>query len=159
MIRGVVTIGPAMLQSTLLDDLAPVIGFSATCALAVWYGGRMLYVPSRYYPGHPLARLIGPSALRRLVEEMGSEALKIPAAAGVDQMRRERRACEMFAEGRTTADVAAELAVTVRRAEHSRPLAAFTNIADLTYWLERQDWTRPTPATKPAKTALQPMQT
>lgn len=109
-----------MLQSTLLDDLAPVIGFTATCALAAWYGGRMLYVPSRYYPTHPLARLIGPSALRRLVEELGSEALKIPTAAGVEQMRRERRACEMYAEGQSAADVAAELLVTVRRAEQMR---------------------------------------
>lgn len=114
------TMRPTMLQSTVLDDLAPVIGFTATCALAVWYGGRMLYVPSRYYPGHPLARLIGPSALRRLVEELGSESIKVPAAAGVEQMRRERQACEMYADGRSAADVAAALGVTQRRAEQMR---------------------------------------
>ncbi len=109
-----------MLRSTLLDDLSPVIGFSATCALAAWWGGRTLYVPARYSPGHPLARVIGPSALRRLVEEFGSEPLSIPLDAGVSQYQRERRACEMYAAGSSPDDVAKALNLTVRRAQQLR---------------------------------------
>lgn len=109
-----------MLRSTLLDDLAAVVGYSATCALCAWWGGRTLYVPARYSPAHPLARVIGPSALRRLVAEFGSEALSVPSDAGVAQYQRERRACEMYADGCTALEVAAALQVTERRAQQLR---------------------------------------
>ena len=109
-----------MHTATLLDDLASVIGYTATCALSAWYGGKTLYVPAKASPDHLMCRLIGESALRALVREFGSEILKIPGDNTAVRMRRDRAACEGFAAGRSAACVAADLGIGLRRAQQLR---------------------------------------
>lgn len=109
-----------MHPATILDDLASVIGYTATCALSAWYGGKTLYVPAKAGPDHPMSRLIGESALRALVREFGSEILKIPGDHVAIRMRRDRIACERFAEGWIPSRVADDLGIGLRRAQQLR---------------------------------------
>ena len=109
-----------MHHASLLDDLSSVIGFTATNVIAAWYGGRTLYVPAKAGPDHPMCRLIGESALRALVREFGAEILRIPGDHVALRMRRDRIACERFAEGWTPARVADELGIGLRRAQQLR---------------------------------------
>lgn len=51
-----------------LEDIAAEIGYTATNALVDWFGGGNLYIPATAYPDHPIAQIIGFSAMRRLVK-------------------------------------------------------------------------------------------
>ena len=109
-----------MPKASLLDDISSVIGFTATCVLSAWYGGKNLYVPAKAGPDHPMCSLIGDSALRALVREFGSEVLAIPGDRAAGRFSRDRRISERFAEGWTPGRVADEFAISVRRAEQLR---------------------------------------
>lgn len=107
-------------HQTLLDDLAPVVGYTATCALAAWYEGKNLYVPSAYAPDHQLARLIGEPALRALVGAFASETLAIPPASDPARYRRDRLLCECVADGLPLRRIAEIFDLSVRRVEQLR---------------------------------------
>ena len=109
-----------MPQATLLDDICANVGYTATCVISAWFGGRKLHVPVRAHPDHPLASLIGASALRALVAEFGGDDLKIPTHRTAARYHRDRQACELFAEGWTPERVANDLGIGVRRAEQLR---------------------------------------
>lgn len=109
-----------MLIGSVLDDLSPVVGFTATLALAAWWADRNLYVPASARPDHPLAAVIGLPALRALVAEFGGQTLAIPADVQALRFRRDRAICERFAEGWTPARVADEFELSPRRAEQLR---------------------------------------
>lgn len=67
------------LKNTTLDDLASVIGFSATIRLAAWFGDRgNVYIPSACEEGQLLVKLIGMSAAKKLTEEWGQQHMSIP---------------------------------------------------------------------------------
>ena len=108
-----------MLQRTVLDELADIVGYTATCALVAWYADRNLYVPARW-AGHPLCRVIGVEAMQALVEARAGETLAIPADAGVPLMRRDREIAERYAEGWTPGRVATDYGLTLRRAQQLR---------------------------------------
>lgn len=107
-------------SQTLLDDLAPVIGYTATCALAAWYEGKNLYVPGTYTPDHSLTRLIGEPALRALVDAFASETLAIPPATDPARYRRDRMLCECVADGLPLRRIAEIFDLSVRRVEQLR---------------------------------------
>lgn len=109
-----------MLIGSVLDDLSPIVGFTATLALAAWWADRNLYVPASARPDHPLASVIGLPALRALVAEFGGQTLAIPADVQALRFRRDRAICERFAEGWTPARVADEFELSPRRAEQLR---------------------------------------
>ena len=109
-----------MPQATLLDDVCTSVGYTATCVLSAWFGGRKLYVPGTARADHPLCGLLGRSALAALVRDWGGQELKIPSQRTATRMLRDRRACELFAEGWTAARVADDLGIGVRRAEQLR---------------------------------------
>lgn len=113
----------AATTSTVADDVCAEIGYTATCALLAWHGGRTLYVPQhldRAGRPHPLARVIGEPALRALVRAWGGETLRLPEPTLQARMVRDRLIAERFAEGVTPARVAAELGLTERRAQQLR---------------------------------------
>jgi len=67
------------LKNTTLDDLASVIGFSATIRLAAWFGDRgNVYIPNKCEEGQLLVKLIGMSAAKKLTEEWGHQHMSIP---------------------------------------------------------------------------------
>ena len=61
-----------------IEDVCALIGFNATTKLIAWHGGRNIYVPSSASDSHPLAGLIGLSAMRALCAEFGDSILWIP---------------------------------------------------------------------------------
>lgn len=57
-------------MNTTLDDLASVIGFTATLRLSAWLGGvSNIYVPEVPEEGQLLVRLIGMPAAKALAKE------------------------------------------------------------------------------------------
>jgi hypothetical protein len=108
------------MQASNLDDVAGVIGYTATRILSAWYAGRSLYVPGRARDDHPLARLIGPAALRALVREFASIQVAIPPEAEDDRFRRDRRIAAALVAGQTAKQIADNESLTVRRVEQIR---------------------------------------
>ena len=105
--------------ATVMEDVGAVVGYRAASILSYRYGGQTLYVPASPRPGHPLALLIGPSALRALVAEWGGESLRIPQP--IDEvLLRNRRIFDMLLDRTPVADIAASVGLTVRRVEQLR---------------------------------------
>lgn len=103
-----------------LEDIARVVGYTATRQLAAWYSGRSIYVPRSARYDHPLARLIGMAALRALVDEFACLQLTIPTEAEDDRWRRDRRVATMLVAGQTPQAIAREIGLTTRRVEQIR---------------------------------------
>lgn len=80
-------------QNSSLDDVAAVIGFTATLRLVAWYGdtNAQVYVPETAGEEHDFARLIGIAAFRRLVGEWGGEHLALPTLDAYEEDCRNRR--------------------------------------------------------------------
>lgn len=51
----------------LLEDIGAEIGYTATTALVDWFGGANLHVPLEATEDHPIAKVIGMPAFKRLV--------------------------------------------------------------------------------------------
>jgi hypothetical protein len=92
--------------NTWLEDVAQVIGYSATARLAGWFGGSNLYIPKEASEDHTLAKLLGVPVLRRLVDEYGGETIPIPIDVVRDDARRDRVILAMFTKGVSIRDVA-----------------------------------------------------
>lgn len=107
-------------QASNLDDLAPVVGYTAARILAAWYAGRSLYVPALAREDHPLALLIGLPALRALCREYSGLQISIPSELEDDRFRRDRRIALLLLAGQTCAEVAEEMGLTRRRVEQIR---------------------------------------
>lgn len=57
------------MNNTTLDDIAAVIGFTATLRLAAWFADqRCVYIPKVVKPDQILVRLLGESRAKRLSE-------------------------------------------------------------------------------------------
>ena len=113
------TIGPTV-NSTVLDDLARVIGYTPTRYLLAWYGGRQLYVPKHCKVTHPLRRLVGLVAYRALVAEFGDSRLAIPADREDRRYRRDRLITERIADGASDEGIAHEFGIGLSRAAQIR---------------------------------------
>ncbi len=109
-------------RNTTLDDLAAIIGFTATLRLAVWFGDRKanLYVPDKVTDGQLLVGLIGESAARRLSDEFGRQHINVP---GLNSALREKRYAlihQRLLAGRGSRDIAAETGLSERRVAQLR---------------------------------------
>lgn len=101
------------------------IGFTATCVLTAWYGGRSVYVPTSASEDHVLALLVGMPALRRLIafcDEMDSpdRVLCMPVSPMVyaQKVRRDLRVVELMRRKGASAEmVAGNTGLTVRRVQ------------------------------------------
>lgn len=92
---------------SILDDLAEVLGFSATARLAAWFGDAGdLYVPAEADPAGILARLIGQSAARRLSQRWGGRHLAIPQLHAYEREVMRCRVGRLFERGCTPREVA-----------------------------------------------------
>lgn len=107
------------LQNTTLDDVAALIGFSATLQLAAWYGGRTqnLYVPQEVVEGHTLAVLLGLANAQRLSREWGGQLLAIPGIEAYEDLVRKRHVGRMFEKGFGTREIASQMRVSERRVQ------------------------------------------
>lgn len=104
------------LRNTTLDDVAGVIGFSATLRLAAWFGdGGNVYVPEKVEPGQVLVKLVGLGAAQRLCDEWGGEHLALPRLRAYEDDVRRRMIGRMLEHKFSTREVAMHMRMSERR--------------------------------------------
>lgn len=87
-----------------MEDIANEIGFTAANSLIDWFGGGNLHIPTTAHVNHPIAKVCGLSAMRRLVAmyegRIGNQRLLwVPMAYEREIARRDRMIAAMFAHG------------------------------------------------------------
>ena len=107
------------LKNTTLDDIASVIGFSATLRLSAWYGDGTanLFIPRNAEDGQVLSNLLGIDNARRLSTEWGGEHMAIPRLKVYQDGIRKRMVGKMLEKGQSTRDVAECLQISPRRVQ------------------------------------------
>jgi hypothetical protein len=109
--------------NTNLDDVCHLVGFSATIRLIEWHGGGHIYVPDQATPDHPLAKLMGESALRALCDEFGGQMVWVPAdvagqhRAALDQKKQVAR---RYLKGEGSDTIAQALDISRRQVQRIR---------------------------------------
>jgi hypothetical protein len=116
---SLVTLSPGRLNG-ILEDISAEIGFTATSALAAWFGGLNLYIPAEIKPGHPIAAVIGITAFRRLVQNFGTEILCMPEGRQDEIDRRDRIIAEMLGSKITAKTISEKTGITLRRVQQIR---------------------------------------
>jgi len=110
------------------EDLAGMIGFSNTLLLCGTRGGGSLYIPQTATPGHLLENLIGKSAFRRLVDEMGGTSFSLPTLAEFQRYQRIRKCADLIAAGKSLHQVSQWTGVTYQQAKNDRRAAEMLGI-------------------------------
>lgn len=108
------------MKNSTLDDIASVVGFTATVRLAAHYGGRDLNVPGEISDKHPIAKLIGISALARLHAEWAGERLAMPTLSVAEIELRNAKILQNLLSGISVQNTAEKNGVTVRRVQQLR---------------------------------------
>ena len=106
------------IRNTTLDDVAAVIGFSATLRLAAWFGdGGNLYVPETVSEHQVLAKLIGFSAAKRLSENWGGEHLSLPRLRAYEDDVLRRVVGRMLEKNFSSREIAVHMRISERRVQ------------------------------------------
>jgi hypothetical protein len=106
------------LQNSILDDLAAVIGFSATARLAAWYGhGNSMYVPISVEESQTLVRLIGLPAAKALTKSWPGQFLSLHPLRGYEQEVVRYRVSRMTTMGATHREIASIVGLGERRVQ------------------------------------------
>lgn len=103
-----------------LEDLGREIGYTATAALVAWFAGKSLYVPGAAEPEHPLAKIVGMPAFRRLVLIWPQETLAIPMGHASEVDRRMRQIAVLYAQGMGSASISTATGLSERRVQQLR---------------------------------------
>lgn len=106
-------------MNTILEDIAAVIGFSATIKLAAWFGDgvQTLYVPVRVQGGQLLPKIIGEGAAKLLTAEFGGKHLSIPGIFHYEIEARKRAIFRLAPKGVSHREIAALIGITERRVQ------------------------------------------
>ena len=107
-------------KNTTLDDLAPIVGFTATIRLTAYYGGKNMTVPKHVSEKHVLAKLIGMSAARKLSVEYAGCRFWVPTLHVAEIEMRNAKVLERLRCRVSTDKIAAETGLTVRRVQQIR---------------------------------------
>lgn len=103
-------------QNTTLDDIAAIIGFSATVRISAWFSnGSSLFIPEKVTDDCQLTRLIGRSAAERLSKEWPKKLLWVPTLNGYDEMRRRKVICRMMEQGFGSKEISRTIGLSERR--------------------------------------------
>lgn len=106
-----------------IEDLGPLIGYSATVRLTALYGGSVMHIPVAAYGDHPIARLIGVNAMRALCAEYGGDKLRITNHVEYDRLLKVRRVAELIKNGMSYAGIEQITATPPRSIQRYRRLA------------------------------------
>lgn len=105
------------LRNSTLDDIAAVIGFTATLRLVVWFGDTgSVYVPVNADDGQ-LVQLIGNSAARRLSKEWGGEHITVPRLTSYENDMKNRMIGHMLQKGCSAREVSHLARLSERRVQ------------------------------------------
>ena len=104
-------------MNTVLDDIAAVIGFSATLKLVAWFGDGIanLYVPAIAEEGQLLPRIIGLSAAKAMSKEWPKKHLNVPRLHNYETELRKRHIARMIEKGYSLREIAGQLQMSERR--------------------------------------------
>jgi len=104
-------------MNTVLDDIAAVIGFTATLKLVAWFGEGIsnLYVPAMAEEGQLLPRIIGMSAARAMSKEWPKKHLNVPRLHNYETELRKRHIARMIDKGYSLREIAGQLQMSERR--------------------------------------------
>jgi hypothetical protein len=106
------------LRNNTLDDVAAVIGFSATLRLAAWFGdGTNVYIPETVADGQVLAKLIGLSAAKKLTQEWGGQHLALPRLRAYEDDLRKRLVGRMLEQNFGTREISVHVRISERRVQ------------------------------------------
>lgn len=108
------------LKNTTHEDLAQIIGFSATIRLSAYYGGKNMTVPKNVSEKHVLAQLIGMSAAKLLSNEYAGERFAVPTLNLAEVELRNARVLEQLRKGESTDKIAAMCGLSIRRVQQLR---------------------------------------
>jgi hypothetical protein len=103
-----------------IDDVAAIIGFSATVRLIQWHGGSNVYVPGTATPDHPLAALMGEPALRALVDEFGDQTVWVPNDVARADIEVKKSVAKLVLKGRGSLEISTELGISQRQVQRIR---------------------------------------
>lgn len=124
----------------LIEDIAAEIGFTAATALVAWFGGGNLYVPMHPLPDHPIAKIIGLPAFRRLVQMYDKAEWQIHERTiwidnhhplAVQRIERNRLVLELLDQGKREIEVAELTSLGVRRIQQIRLEAEECGVVEL----------------------------
>ena len=105
-------------ENTTLDDIAAVVGLSATVKLAAWFGGLgNLYVPNTAAEGQVLVKLIGMPAAKRMTQEWGGEHLAVPRLSNYEDEMLRHLIGRMLENGFGSGEVARHMQMSQRRVQ------------------------------------------
>ncbi|MDP2262661.1 MAG: helix-turn-helix domain-containing protein [Hydrogenophaga sp.] len=107
-------------KNTTHDDLAPIVGFTATIKLAAYYGGKNMTVPKKISEKHVLAKLIGVPAASALANEWPGCILAVPTLHFAEVELRNSRVLQLLRDGASTDAIAKANGITVRRVQQLR---------------------------------------
>ncbi len=99
-----------------LADIARVAGRQAAIKIALAWGGEEIYLPRdihRTAQGRALAGLVGTAAARAITALLGGDSVYVPFA-------RKALAAYLAGEGRSVAEIASRLSISLRAARRYR---------------------------------------
>lgn len=103
-----------------LDDIAGIIGFSATIRLAAHYGGRDIHVPLEVSDMHPIAKLIGKNRLAHMHAAWAGQRIAVPSLGVAEVEQRNARILNMLLHDMSVFNVARLIGVSDRRVQQMR---------------------------------------
>jgi len=106
------------IKNSTLDDIAAVVGFTATLRLCVWFGDvGNVYIPVAVDDGQLLVRHVGKSAATRLSQEWGGQHIAIPRLTTYERDMVRRMIAMMITRGCSTREVSHMARVSERRVQ------------------------------------------
>jgi hypothetical protein len=108
-----------------LEDIGAEVGYTATNALVDWFGGGNLHIPTAASEDHPIAKVIGLSAMKRLVKLyegcVGNQRmLWVPLGYEREIARRDRMIALLFAQGYGTKAITSVTGMSERHVQQVR---------------------------------------
>lgn len=103
------------LVNTNAADLGDLLGFGAATRLMALHEGNIVDIPACATDGHPLKKLLGVPAFRRLSTEFGGQTLCVPYNAEADRFRMIRAIAAMVRCGKKIEEVASMVDMKPRR--------------------------------------------
>jgi hypothetical protein len=107
-------------KNTTHEDLAQIVGFSATIRLTAYFGGRNLFVPKTVSEQTTLAKVIGESAAKLLAQEYGGDVVWVPTLRLAEIDLRSARVLEQLHDGVSTDKIAENTGLSLRRIQQLR---------------------------------------
>lgn len=90
----------------LIEDVCAAIGYTATCTLVEWWGGKRPWIPVTLDEQHEFALILGMPAFRALVKAFGGTQLDVPTDHFREVIKRDRIVANLIPRGLGSKEIA-----------------------------------------------------